>query len=82
MSLWLIASLAGIWALVASMAMVLATAGAQSDRDLEAALLRHEARRYRRRRLLDSESIEEGLVGPPAAADADQELQVHPPAQP
>ncbi len=81
MTLWLIASLAGIWALVASMAMVLATAGAQSDRDLEAALLRHEARRHRPRRLLDPEPVEEGLVGPPAAADTHRELQVHPPPQ-
>jgi hypothetical protein len=77
MSAWLIASLGAIWAAVACMAVLLAAAGGRSDRQSEAALLRHEARRYRPRGLLDPEPVEEGLVGPPAPAHADGELQVH-----
>jgi hypothetical protein len=82
MSAWLIVSLAGFWAAVTSMAILLANASARSDQQSEAALLRHEATRYRPRGLLDPEPVEEPLVGPPAPADADREVQVDPPAQP
>ena len=82
MSAWLIASLGAIWAAVACMAILLANAGGRSDRQTEAAVLRQQARRYRPRGLLDPEPIEEGLVRPPAPANADGELQVHRPAQP
>ena len=81
MTAWMIA-LGAIWAAVACLAILLASAGGRSDRQSEAALLRHEARRYRRRGLLDPEPVEEGVVGPPAPPDPDGELEVHRRTQP